>query len=264
MNGNLLRHRFAISRHDGCASAVQERRGSTGSIDGSRDARLGIAGCAEASSHRVAALLLKAQEDERARIGRELHDGVGQELALLIASLRAANERPILSEELGSELSRICTQAEKLGKLVRGIAHDLHPAKLRYLGLALAVESLCREYSVAYGLEIECRCNLADAKLDPPVSLAVYRVLQEGLRNVAKHSGATRAKVQLSCEREQLILRVSDGGRGFNTDDSELVFGLGIVSMQERVHAIGGNFEIVSTPGFGTRVQVKVPQPIEH
>jgi len=223
-----------------------------------RDASL----TSDESSHAVVTMLLGAQEEERARISRELHDGIGQELALLVTKMRNAGEAARTAEEMASELSHLTVQAEKIAALVRGISHDLHPAKLQYLGLPVAVESFCREFSKAYNIEVECNSHRTSRTPESTIALAIYRILQEALQNVVRHSGARRARVELASDSRGVVLNVSDSGKGFGTDDPHLHFGLGLLSMKERAYAVRGSITIRSEPGHGTRVEVFVPTSV--
>lgn len=220
----------------------------------------------EESSHAVAQLLLDAQELERNRIGRDLHDSVGQEIALLGVRLQnLVSSGVVPSDEIASEISNLVDQTERIGKLIREISHDLYPAKLQYLGLPIAVQSFCREFSTVRKIDIRCRCN-ADCKVDAQVALAVYRVLQEALRNIAKHSQSKAARVDLCCTDHEVILKVKDFGKGFDASNPKFRSGLGIISMRERVYSRGGSITISSTRCVGTCIEARFPIPsvMEH
>lgn len=212
-----------------------------------------------ASQHVIARMLLGAQEEERGRIGRELHDGVGQEIALLIAKLRFAAQACGLPEQTASEMWRLSGEAQKIGDAIRGISHDLYPAKLEYLGLSVAAESFCREFSNTHKISVTCTTDNIPRTLDRTVALSLYRVMQEALHNVFKHSGARHARVRLHSKDGELFLSVSDGGKGFDVDDNDRQLGLGILSMSERVYALRGTILVSSKPGEGTRIDVRVP-----
>jgi signal transduction histidine kinase len=251
-----LRQQLQVSRRNSCGSDYAGRRAAHHWTHDQRE-QPGNAG-AQLSSQRIATRFLEAQEEERARVGRELHDGIGQELAILIANLRGTQKLLGLSKELLRRLSELSNQAEEIGKSLREISHDLYPAKLRYLGLPIAAESLCRAYSKAYNIDIQFSSDSDGTKPQGTESLALYRILQEGLKNVAKHSAAKRAQVDLVYHAAGLTLRISDEGCGF--DMSDLTFGLGITSIKERAYSIGGSITIRSIRSTGTRIEVKVPQ----
>jgi signal transduction histidine kinase len=212
----------------------------------------------DATSHNMARLMLNAQEEERTRIGRELHDGIGQEVALLMAKLRSVAESVDTNDEVASELFELCNKAQRIANAMRDLSHDLHPAKLEYLGLAIAVDSLCREFSDSHKIEVTCIRHRCTKKVDRVVARTVYRILQEALHNIIKHSGAHRCEVQLTCE-EDVILRVTDHGRGFDATRSAGHDGLGILSMTERVYGLRGTILIRSKPAAGTWIEIRVP-----
>jgi signal transduction histidine kinase len=209
-------------------------------------------------SHAIAQLFFEAQEKERARIGRDLHDGIGQEIALLGVRLQNAISSVTATDEMMGELSQLVAQTERIASLLREVSHDLHPARLQYLGLPIAITSMCREFSTARKIEIRCQC---DSSYQPSaaVGLAVYRVLQEALRNIATHSEARAARVDLLRTDYELILKVKDYGNGFDAGDPRLREGLGLISMKERVYSLGGSITISSTPGVGTYIEARVP-----
>lgn len=218
------------------------------------------------SSHVVAQLLLDAQELERNRIGRDLHDCVGQDIALLGVRLQnMVSSGLVCSDEIAAEISKAVDDTERIGNLIREISHDLYPAKLQYLGLPVAIQSLCREFSTMRKIDIRCRCD-ARCKPDAAVGLAVYRVLQEALRNIANHSQAKAAKVDLLYTGFDVVLKVKDFGTGFEASDPKLRTGLGLISMKERVYSRGGSITIASTRGIGTSIEARFPiaPAVEH
>lgn len=198
-------------------------------------------------------LLIDAQEDERQRIGRDLHDGVGQEIALLIMKLQLL---PRSADLLDAKLLELRLHAEKIGTMVRNISHHLHPPELDYLGLKVAVESLCRRCSNAQ-IEIGCVCSNLPVTPNRSVSLALYRALQEALHNVLSHSQASFAIVQLQATNTELLLRISDNGIGFKVEETHE--GMGLLSMKERIAAVGGSIGVHSSFGAGTNIQFRIP-----
>jgi signal transduction histidine kinase len=152
--------------------------------------------------------------------------------------------------------------AAKLGKIidkVSRLSHDLHSSELELLGLAVAVRSHCRECSEQLGIPVHCSCDQLQDKLDGIVGLAFLRVLQEAMHNVAKHSRATNITVGLTGSDHDLTLEISDDGVGFDIESARLAPGLGLISMRERIHLIGGRFEIWSSSGRGTRITARAP-----
>ncbi len=205
--------------------------------------------------------LIRAQEAERGRIARELHDNINQRLALLANAVQEVeqaapkNQDPLQKKRL-RELWQLTSE---IGNDIQQISHQLHPSKLHYLGLAAAVQDLCREFSRQHKFEIECLVHDLPQDLDETVSLNLFRTVQESLRNVVKHSQARNVKVELRRELNVIELRVSDDGIGFNPEQARENHGLGLVSMGERLRSVGGEFSIWSKPPLGTEVRGSVP-----
>ena len=195
--------------------------------------------------------LIQAQENERARIARELHDDVGQQIALVVGDLQRA-------ADLGERFARAALgRAHGLAKSVHDLSHRLHPVKLRLLGLPAALNSLQHELS-GPGMTITfTHANVPNA-LPEDVTLCLYRVVQEALQNAVKHSGAREILVHLQGGEAALTATVVDDGAGFDVD-AKFGKGLGLVSMTERLEAVGGTLRIRSAPGGGTRLTMKVP-----
>jgi PAS domain S-box-containing protein len=205
--------------------------------------------------------LMTAQEAERTRIARELHDGIGQSLALLGIQMQRASQPIAL--RLGKKnpgMQELCAKLKDIGNQVSQLSHRLHSSELEFLGLAVAVKSLCREFSEQYHLKVECACHDIPADLDNEIALCFVRICQEALHNVAKHSHASVVWVELSGIGNELTLAILDDGVGFEMNQARKTAGLGMVSMRERMHLIGGEFTISSKPGGGgTKLQAKAP-----
>jgi two-component system, chemotaxis family, CheB/CheR fusion protein len=210
----------------------------------------------------LAAGLLSAQEDERRRISRELHDDLNQRLAMLTVDLELLEKDPPQTSELRSRLAAIRAQTEGISDAVRDAAHRLHPANVDLLGLPAALRSLCNDFS-KQGLQVDLRQRDIDDSIEilPEIALCLYRVAQEALGNVVRHSGSNRATLALAGRKHRILLLVSDRGVGFDRESPRNKKGLGIVSMEERVRLVGGVLAIRSRPGSGTRVTVVVPLP---
>ncbi len=202
--------------------------------------------------------LMTAQEAERRRIARELHDGIGQSLALLGIQLQRAGQLSA-SGKRNPGVAELCTKVKEIGTQVSRLSHQLHSSELEFLGLAVAVKSLCREFSEQYGTKINCTCTKIPGELDNDIALSLLRIVQEALHNVAKHSRASSVIVQLSGESRELALSISDNGVGFEVGRIGSARGLGLISMRERIHLAGGEFDISSKPGGGTKIQARVP-----
>ena len=205
----------------------------------------------------VAARALSAQEDERRRIAQELHDGIAQTLAALRVRLRVA--RATQGEARAETLERIGADIGAATEEIRRIAQGLRPPALDMLGLSPAIESYARSVAETSGLSVQTDIAATDGMLSPEAELALYRIVQEALSNVARHSQARSARVDLEIMRNAVQVVVSDTGRGFSVEEEMARGGLGLFGMQERGAYLGGTVEIDSRPGQGTRVRVMIP-----
>ena len=204
----------------------------------------------------LAGRLITAQEAERSRIARELHDDVGQQMALLAMDLELlTGAGDIESQALASE---VVTRAHDIASSVHNLSHRLHPATLRLIGLLPALSALRDEQAYA-GLAVDLTSDNVPAYIPPDVTLCLFRIAQEALQNAMKHSGAHNVSIRLTGRPEGLTLEVADDGTGFEVDTAWRK-GLGLISMTERVEAIGGRLDIRSKPGSGTRLHITVPQ----
>jgi len=210
----------------------------------------------------LARRLMIAQEKERTRVARELHDGIGQEIALLgIKMQRAAASTSTEPGQIYPAIQKLCTNLTTIGLHVGRLSHQLHSSELEYLGLSVAIAKLCREVSEQYTIKIACTCTNIPANLDNDVALGFLRVVQESLHNIAKHSNAKDVEIVMTGATEELSLVVRDNGVGFDLRALKAAAGLGLISMGERMQLIGGEFEIKSTPGVGTTIRARVPLP---
>jgi two-component system CheB/CheR fusion protein len=207
----------------------------------------------------LAERLIRAQEDERKRVARELHDDLSQRLsALQIGSAGLAR----LAPEGGPAKAGFVAQEEHLAQVVEGVrrlAYDLHPAILTHLGLRAALRSFCVNFSSREEIDVDFSAQKEPASLSEDVALCLYRVTQEGLRNVAKHSGAKSASVVLKTARGVMHLSIQDQGKGFDLGEGEQSEGLGLLGMKERVRLVHGALRVRSRPRHGTRIEVRVP-----
>jgi signal transduction histidine kinase len=207
--------------------------------------------------HTLAGRLIAAQEQERARIARELHDDLSQKLAVLSIDLTQLVGQTGDSTCLTRHLQAAALSVNDIASGVRNLSHQLHPARLTMLGLEPALRSLCRDMSSAHNLRIDFEHEPFTGPIPYEAALCLFRVTQEALRNVVKHSVSPVAQVRLSHAHGLLQLHISDSGRGFSRPPAE--GGLGLVSMRERVHFVGGQMALQSIPGQGTRIEVRVP-----
>ncbi len=215
---------------------------------------------AEEAAQSLSGRLIHAQEAERARLARELHDDLSQSLALLAVELDMFGRKPpATSSEVSERMRDLSEQVKNLSSSVHRLSHELHPAKLEQLGLAAAVRGLCRELGAARNLAIEFEAQAVPRVVPDEIALCLYRIVQEGLQNIIKHSGSATAKVQLMSIENELCLIISDQGCGFDstvaTDDGSL----GLVSMRERVRLVRGQISVESRKGEGTRIKVQIP-----
>jgi PAS domain S-box-containing protein len=204
----------------------------------------------------LAARLILAQEAERQRIARDLHDDLSQKLAVL--NIEVARLTLNSNSEVRRRVDVISSLVSEVAEHVHDLSHELHPSRPEALGLVPAIRSVCGDMSRQHRISVEFRDEAVPPKIDAAVSLCVYRIVQESLRNVVKHSGATRAQVELRGLGTVLELVVADEGRGFVPDASGLS-GLGLLSMRERVKLLDGEISIRSAPGRGTHLGVRVP-----
>ena len=217
----------------------------------------------ENARHELARRLTNAQEKERTRIARELHDDIGQSLAILrIQMLRAGQPVSGMIGKRHPTIPQLCDNLKLLAEKVSRISHQLHSSELEYLGLAIAVQSHCREFSEKYKIPVECTCENIPEDLDSLLALSLLRIVQEALHNCGKYSRAKSIQVALQGSEGELSLLISDDGVGFDLEEAKLAAGLGLISMRERIHLAGGEFKVVAEPGQGTCIVARVPLPL--
>jgi signal transduction histidine kinase len=206
--------------------------------------------------------LIDSQEKERSRLAAELHDDFSQRLALLALGLENASEAlPDSPRVAKQQLQELINSAGELGADIHTVSHRLHSATLESLGLEPGVSSLCKEFADRHGIEIDFSADNIPRIVDPDVALCVFRIVQEALQNLRKHSGAARAEVRLIKRADRISVSVYDKGKGFDMSDMRAHKGLGVQSMGERARLLSGRFQIHSKPGKGTRVEVAIPLP---
>lgn len=210
----------------------------------------------------LAARWLTAAEEERKALSRELHDDLNQRLAILAVDVETIAARMPQADPLRQELDLLRAGLVELSEDVRRMAYQLRPSILDDLGLAPALRSYCEQFKRREGIAVAFTHTGAPEKLPPEISLSLYRVAQEALRNVAKHARAKRAAVSLQVEGGVAVLTVKDWGVGFDPASAHLR-GLGIVGMGERVRLAGGSFEVKSRPGHGAEIEVRIPFGVE-
>src|SRR5246127_1436149 len=199
--------------------------------------------------------LIEAQEQERARIGRELHDDINQRLAMLSLELEQLEENPA---EIQTRVKELRREMAEVSNDVQAMSHDLHSSKLEYLGIVAGIKSWCKEFGERQRVEIDFSNDVHSA-LPFEIGLSLFRVLQEALHNVMKHSGVKRIEVQLREDSGEIHLIIRDSGKGFDVEAALQGKGLGLTSMRERVRLVNGTISIESKPMGGTTIHVRVP-----
>jgi two-component system sensor histidine kinase UhpB len=217
------------------------------------------------SSRRIRELagrVISAQEQERRHVARELHDALNQQVAALAISISAARRRlasGLAVEPVTADLERLQRKTADLADAIRELSHGLHPAVLEHGGLVAALQSFATEFGQVAELEVLITAPEDAVGVAPDVALTLYRVVQEAIRNIARHSGARRAQIILTVGDETVELLVKDEGRGFDLSRSRGGAGLGLVSIEERVRLLQGQVLVTSRPGHGTDVLVSIP-----
>lgn len=201
---------------------------------------------------------LRAAEDERQRIARELHDDTAQRLAAMLVRLQVAMRQEDLPKR-NTILEEIREGILETAEAVRRIARGLRPPVLDEVGVIAAIRSHAEALRKAYEFDIDVENPAEEPRLGPDAELALYRIVQEALSNVVRHAGATRARVVFDAGNGSLRVLVEDDGKGFVLDPTRPTSGLGLMGMRERARNAGGELQIDSRPGEGTRVRVKIP-----
>jgi signal transduction histidine kinase len=205
--------------------------------------------------------LVEAQEEERKRLARELHDGAGQTLTSLLVRLKTLEkktESPLLQKDLQTMQNLVSDTIEQ----VRALAHELRPAALEEFGLSLALESLVKEVSQQDGLEAVCRCDTESRGIPNEIEAVMYRIAQEGVTNILRHAQATHMSLFIKCFPQVITMVIEDDGVGFDPEKLGSDQGkrhLGLISMRERAEILGGSLDILTAPGKGTTIQVQIP-----
>ena len=213
---------------------------------------------AENTVHELSGKLINAQEEERGRIARELHDDLSQRVALtsiLLEEVRGADDA---SRFVKSKLADIIAQILTLATDMHKLSHELHPAKISQLGLEPALRSYCRDIRASYPINVDFEATGLPPHLPDDVSLCFYRVAQESLQNVIRHSGANSAKVNIGFDERGLKMTITDDGCGFDTKAVRKKDSLGLISIDERMRSVSGEAFIRSIPGSGTTIEASV------
>jgi len=213
----------------------------------------------------ISRLLIAAQEQERARIARELHDDINQRLALLTIGIEQARQDLISASpfEVDQCMRELKKQVVSVATDIHTVAHDLHSSCLDYVGFVPAVKKLAEELGKRHGIQIEIKNDGVPDAPPAEISLCLFRIVQEGLRNAARHSGSKRVEVRLQKTTDQIHLTLRDSGKGFDVAAIAGRQGLGLASMRERIRLVNGKIAIQSERSIGTCIQAWVPFPVD-
>jgi PAS domain S-box-containing protein len=215
---------------------------------------------AEEALSKIGGRLIEAHEEERSRIARDLHDDVGQRLALLINDIDGLDQGlPDATVEVRQRIQKLLKRVLEITSDVQAMSHRLHSSKLQYLGIVAAAKSFCQELSEQHKVEIDFTQVDIPTVVPEEISLCLFRVMQESLQNAVKHSGVRHFEVELRGAADGIHLTVRDAGLGFEIEGLGNNRGLGLISMQERVNLLKGTFSIESGPNLGTTIRVRVP-----
>jgi len=211
----------------------------------------------------VSRRLIEAQEQERARIARELHDDIVQRLALIAVELKKLQQELSNPPKIRSRIGELHNQTSAIATDIQTLSHELHSTNLEYLGIEAAMRGFCKEFGKQHKAEIDFKSHDLPSPLSPDISLCLFRVLQEALQNSAKHSGARHIEVRLWGTSDEFHLMVKDSGIGFDNEAAKRRGGLGLISMEERLKLVKGTFSVESEPEGGTTIRARVPLSLD-
>jgi two-component system, NarL family, sensor kinase len=208
----------------------------------------------------LTANLLQSQGEERRRLSRELHDDLSQKMAKLQFDVETLEQQlPSNFPQWKTGLLSIRDEVGALSNDIRRIAYQLHPSSLDHLGLSVALRTLCDEFAEREKLQVKFTVRSVPKRIPPDIASSLYRVVQEALRNVAKHAGTTAVGITLAGAPDRLSLTIRDNGAGFDARSVKGNGGLGLISMQERVRLVNGEFSLKTRPGHGVLITIQVP-----
>ena len=259
------RVQYRVNRDDGSIVWLEKNGHAFFDRDGNMQRVIGMVAditdrkLAEEALSTLSRRLIEAQEAERARIARDLHDDIGQRLTLILLTLERFRQTTSSAPQKLDLLNNLCKQVADTSRSVQNLSHELHSATLRHLGVAEAMRGFCRELSEQQKVEINFSDKDIPETVTPELSLCFFRVLQEALHNAVKHSGARRFDVDLRGLQGRLGLRVRDAGVGFDPEEAMKGRGLGLISMQERLKLVNGELAVESKPRRGTTIYAYAP-----
>ena len=214
----------------------------------------------EESLEELSGRLLTAQEEERTRIARELHDDFSQRLALQSIALTQLWKRlPATEVEERAKVRELLKRTQEMSSDMHSLSHQLHSSKLEHVGLVPALNGLCEEMTSKYRIQVEFTDREVSSEIPKDIALCLFRIVQEALGNVVKHSHAQHAQVELAGTKNEVRLRIVDAGVGFNPGQRSADAGIGLVSMRERLRLVGGRLSVQSAPMRGTEIIAEVP-----
>jgi len=261
-----FRMEYRLRRHDGEFRWIDDTgvpiTGANGSFAGYIGSCVDITDRkrAEEALRGLSGKLIEAQERERRRIARELHDDINQRLAMLAIELQQLKETPRPSTvQLRNRIEALFKRTTEISSDIQLLSHRLHSSSLEYLGLALAMKGFCSEFAKHQKVQIDFVHSSVPASLPPDVAVGLFRVTQEALRNAARHSGVRKFEVRLLGVPNSIELKIRDSGKGFDLEAAMSGLGLGLVSMRERVNLLKGTISIRTQPNFGTEITVRIP-----
>jgi PAS domain S-box-containing protein len=215
---------------------------------------------AEEERAHLSGRLIEAQEAERSRIARELHDDINQRLAMLEVNLKMLKEHvPASDHQTTQSIDDVCKMVSDLEHDIQALSHRLHSSKLEYLGLEAAVRGFCKEIAERQNVKIDFQCDAIPESLSDEISLCLFRVLQESVHNAVKYSGVAEVEVSLTNVANEIQLKVHDSGAGFDSTAARIGNGLGLTSMKERLRLVNGQLCIESKLHHGTTIIARVP-----
>jgi signal transduction histidine kinase len=206
--------------------------------------------------------LLNAQEQERSRLARDLHDEIGQALTAII--LTVAHAQPGATPAAQRDLAEAKTMLETLSRQIRHLAHELYPSILQDLGLTEALSELVGRFTRQLALQVKWQLPDATLRFSAEVELAAYRIVQEAITNVARHAAAQSVMVSVRAQPDRLLIQVVDDGQGFDLAAINPAESYGLSNMRERAKLLGGTFRLETAPGDGTRLAVELPLIESH
>jgi PAS domain S-box-containing protein len=209
----------------------------------------------------LAGRLIVAQEEERKHIARELHDDLNQQVAALALGLgKLGRQLRDADTPIRNQLEKLEDRVTRLSEQIRRLSHELHSSTLEHVGISAALKLYCAEFAEMEGIPVNLKIEGNIEPMQTDSALCLYRVAQESLRNVVKHSGAKAVEIVMTGSRESIEMRITDKGKGFDPDEVKERQGLGLVSIEERVKLLRGSFEVNSRPGMGTELKVTIPR----